>query len=277
MYLLLIILIGAGGWIIVTIIRRTIRRVRLAHQQREPFPAEWEKALRKNLVPYQRLDREALEQLHNLIRVFLYDKSIEACGGLELTDEIRVTIAAQACLLLLHRDTKCYARLRSVLVYPGSYVAGQKGIFGRDGERSVRLGESWNTGVVVLSWDDVQHGGRDFKDGHNVTLHEFAHQLDQEDGSADGAPILEQRSNYVAWARVLNRDYKTLQKRANKGRKDVMDRYGATNPAEFFAVATETFFEKPRQLKDKHPELFEELLLYYKTNPLEWIDDKAKQ
>jgi Mlc titration factor MtfA (ptsG expression regulator) len=163
-----------------------------------------------------------------------------------------------------------YRRLKTILIYPGAYVAGKKGVFGYTQDKSVRLGESWHSGVVVLSWDDVQHGGRDFKDGHNVTLHEFAHQLDQEDGVADGAPLLEQRTNYIAWARVLSKEYKNLCRKTRKGRPSVLRRYGATNPAEFFAVATETFFEKPRQMQTKHPELYEELRDYYKLNPVEW-------
>jgi Mlc titration factor MtfA (ptsG expression regulator) len=101
-------------------------------------------------------------------------------------------------------------------------------------------------------------------------MHEFAHQLDQEDGNADGAPILEMHSAYSAWSQTFSEEYEVLQKRALKGNKSVMDKYGATNPAEFFAVATETFFEKPAQLKKMHPELYHELQGFYKVNPIEW-------
>ena len=123
-------------------------------------------------------------------------------------------------------------------------------------------------------WNSVRRGGLNFDDGHNVAIHEFAHQLDQASGAGDGAPILSERSAYRSWARVLRRDFEKLQAKAKRGKRDVMDRYGATNPAEFFAVATETFFEKPRQLHKKHPELFEELKLYYRTDPLVW--EKAR-
>jgi Mlc titration factor MtfA (ptsG expression regulator) len=126
--------------------------------------------------------------------------------------------------------------------------------------------------VVVLSWNSVQGGARNFEDGHNVAFHEFAHQLDQEDGVADGAPLLESRSAYSTWAQVLSHDYNELVAQKNDGKKSTMDDYGATNPAEFFAVATETFFEKPRQLKAKQPELFHELQQYYKVDPTEWIE-----
>jgi Mlc titration factor MtfA (ptsG expression regulator) len=121
--------------------------------------------------------------------------------------------------------------------------------------------------VVVLSWDDVQAGASDVRDGHNVVLHEFAHQLDQEDGVADGAPVLGERSRYVAWARVLGAEYEQLRQASRKGKKSVLNRYGATKPAEFFAVATECFFEKPVQMKKKHPELYEELRDYYRQDP----------
>ena len=130
-----------------------------------------------------------------------------------------------------------------------------------------RLGEAWTSGVVVLSWDDVQLGAADVRDGHNVVLHEFAHQLDQEDGSADGAPILPRRSMYSAWGRVLGAEYEELREAAETGKKSVLDAYGATEPAEFFAVATEAFFEKPIQLKKKHPELYEELKSFYGQDP----------
>ncbi len=158
------------------------------------------------------------------------------------------------------------------MVYPHTYVAKIVSSDGRvtiDGQ-SVRLGESWQNGPVVLAWDSVTGGTSNITDARNVVLHEFAHQLDQEDGAADGAPILEHRSAYVAWARVLGEEYAVLQKSKKAHRRSVMNKYGATNPAEFFAVATETFFEKPKQMQKRHPELYDELRDYYKLDPLEW-------
>jgi Mlc titration factor MtfA (ptsG expression regulator) len=246
--------------------RAGARRRRREAAMRRPFPDAWLEFLEQNLPVYTRLSAACREQLHRYVQWFLAEKRFEGCGGLEVTDEIRVTIAAQACLLLLNRAVACYPRLRVVLVYPGAYVAGA-----REGNRSVRLGESWGRGQVVLSWDDVKRGGVNFRDGHNVAMHEFAHQLDQEDGAADGAPILAERSAYSAWARVLSGEFEKLQRRTAKGRKTVMDEYGATNPAEFFAVATETFFEKPKAMRKKHPALYEELRKFYRTDPLEWV------
>jgi Mlc titration factor MtfA (ptsG expression regulator) len=245
---------------------RLAARLRRRRLMAEPFPDAWRLILERNLPVSTKLPPALRARLHGLINVFLAEKNFEGCGGLELNDEIRVTIAAQACLLLLNHTTCCYPRLRSILVYPHTYKAETN-----TGE-SVRLGESWSSGVVVLSWNSVRSGVSNFEDGHNVTFHEFAHQLDQEDGVADGAPPLERISCYASWARVFNREYKRLITRSRKGRRTVMDRYGATNPAEFFAVATETFFEKPKQMAQKHPELYEEIKSYYDLDPLGWED-----
>jgi Mlc titration factor MtfA (ptsG expression regulator) len=245
--------------------RRRRNRLRAA-----PFPADWLAIIEKNVRFYACLpDADRLE-LQGLIQIFLHEKILEGCGGLVLTDEIKVTIAAQACLLLLHRDTDFYPKLTTVLVYPSAYVARSIKPVGSglalEGE-NVNLGESWTNGIVVLSWDDVRAGASDFRDGRNLVLHEFAHQLDREDGAVDGAPLLDQRSQYVAWARVLNAEFERLKRDSWMGRPTVLDEYGTTDPAEFFAVATECFFEKPRVLEKRHPELYAELRSYYRQDP----------
>ena len=269
--LIIFFLITGGvvwGMKVFTSARRQQRRRALLST---PFPPEWSVILNENLPPYQMISPEMQQQLHDYIRIFISEKSFEGCGGLVLTDEIKVTIAAQACLLLLNRNGDCYPKLYSILVYPSTYVTGTRKSFGlHPTDTSVRLGESWKHGTVVLAWDSVKSGALNFQDGHNVAMHEFAHQLDQEDGRADGAPILNMRSAYSAWSRTLSEEYELLQKKRLKGEKSVMDKYGATNPAEFFAVATETFFEKPVQLKKKHPELYHELQGFYKVNPVAW-------
>lgn len=268
--LLVFIIVGVilTAYIVIGRLRRNARR-RLALQK--PFLEEWIAGLKKNLPPYTKLSDTFRRELHDYIKIFLAEKSFEGCGGLVITDEIRVTIAAQACMLLLNRKTDCYPKLRSILVYPSTYVAGGNGLFVDKSNRSVRLGESWSHGVVVLAWDSVKQGAINFKDGQNVAMHEFAHQLDQEDGAADGAPILEDRSAYRSWAEVLSQEFILLQKKKKKRKRSVFNKYGATNPAEFFAVVTESFFEKPKQFKKKHPELYEELQGYYKVNPIEWV------
>lgn len=263
-----IFLIFACGYALIMYWRRRRRRILLS----SPFPKEWIAILEKNLPPYKKLSVSLRNQLHDCVRIFIAEKSFEGCGGLVLNDEIRVTIAAQACMLLLNRKAACYTKLYSILVYPSTYVAGARNsLTGEWEESSVRLGESWQSGAVVLAWDNVLHGAVNFQDGHNVTMHEFAHQLDQENRAGDGTPVLEERSAYSAWARVFSKEYELLRHNTERGRKSVMHEYGATNPAEFFAVATEVFFEKPRQLQKKHPHLFQELQRFYKVNPLEWI------
>lgn len=267
----LILLAGFAAWGGGAGLLALWRRDRRARAAAAPFPEAWIGVLEKNLPPYRHFPDDLRRQLHRRINVFLAEKSFEGCGGLVVDDAMKVIIAAQACILLLNRGGRCYPRLRSVLVYPSTYVAGGRGVLGGDGdERSARLGESWQSGVVVLAWDSVRQGAVNFEDGHNVTVHEFAHQLDQEDGAADGAPLLGQRSAYASWARVLSKEYERLRRRSGKGRRTVLDAYGATNPAEFFAVATEVFFEKPEQMMKKHADLYGELKGFYKVDPAAW-------
>lgn len=238
-------------------------------------PPHWLKILERSFPLFAKLPQADQQELQSHIQVFLAEKRFEGCGGLQLTDEIKVTIAAQACLLLLHRQTDYYPGLRSILVYPSTYKVKEAewSDHGVVTERdSSRLGESWHTGAVVLAWDSARAGASGIDDGRNVVLHEFAHQLDQEDGLADGAPILEGRARYVPWARVLRTEFERLQLESKQGRETVLDEYGATNPAEFFAVATECFFEKPHQLHRKHPELYEELRQFYKQDPMTFVE-----
>lgn len=270
----LLVLALVGALVAFLVVRRRARRnARRRYLMVQPLPEEWVAILKQNVPLYSRLPDELRRELHGLVNIFLHEKEFEGCGGQEISDEIRVTVAGQACILLLNRKTDFYPRLSNILVYPDAYVV--KEVWHTEAgveveEESVRFGESWDSGTVVLAWDIVKHGAWDWKDGQNVVLHEFAHRLDQQDGKADGAPILEQRSRYVSWARTLSREYEQLQKKAERGRKTVMDKYGASDPAEFFAVATETFFEKARQMKKKHPELYSELQTYYKLDPASW-------
>jgi Mlc titration factor MtfA (ptsG expression regulator) len=212
-------------------------------------------------------------QLRKLIKQFLHQKLFSGAAGLEVTDEMRVTIAAQACMLHLNRPGDLYPKLKYILIYPSAFVVSRPEADG-SGVVSKRsrglLGESWQNGKVILAWDNVLHGARNFVDGSNVVLHEFAHQLDSESGSADGAPLLAGTSCYRSWAAALSEEFEELQKDTRYGRSSLMDHYGATNPAEFFAVATETFFEKPRQMAKHHTELFGVLKNYYRIDPRDW-------
>jgi Mlc titration factor MtfA (ptsG expression regulator) len=251
---------------------KLLREARRKNLRSLPIKPEWIKILEKNVKIYRRLPAPLKEELHGHIQVFLQEKNFEGCGGLELTDEIKVTIAAQACLLLLNRKTNYYPKLISIVIYPSTYIVKNDRV--EEGvviPEEIRLGESWRTGVVVLAWDEVLSGALNPTDGANVVFHEFAHQLDQEDGESDGTPILDKRSQYLEWGRVLSREFTTLQKKSLKHVRTVMNYYGSTDPSEFFAVATETFFEKSQQMKSAHPELYEELKSYYKVDPLTWV------
>ena len=269
--LAIVILVSFPGFLVV---KRSLRNRRLKQLDMMPFPYEWERILEKNVSLYRYLPDTLKEQLHNDIKIFITEKHFEGLEGLEITDEIKVTIAAEASMLLLNRKNSDYPKLSSILVYPSTYVTKQSTAVGGgvyiEGQ-SARLGESWQHGSVVLAWDNVRQGAVNSQDGHNVVLHEFAHQLDQEDGIADGAPILEKRSSYATWARIMSKEYEHLRSNIEHHKKSVMDKYGGTNPAEFFAVATETFFEKPKQLKKKAPDLYAELMSFYNVDPIEWL------
>jgi Mlc titration factor MtfA (ptsG expression regulator) len=238
--------------------------------------------LERDLPVYRRMAPPLQQQLQRLVQQFLYQKKFVGCDGLEITDEIRVSIAAQACLLLLNRPSRVYPKLHTILVYPGAFMAPRQQVDGAGVITETRqdlLGESWGDGRVVLSWDHVQHGARDWTDGQNVVLHEFAHQLDSESGSNNGAPYLGSSENYRSWSAVLSRDFANLRAGLMYGGHaagaSVIDRYGATSPAEFFAVATETFYEKPHQMADVHGALYEELMKYYRVDPRAWCSPPA--
>jgi len=212
------------------------------------------------------------EELRRDILIFLGEKEFAGCGGVVITDEIRVTIAAQACLLLLHRKTDFYPGLRTILVYPAAYVAKESrrlatGVVEEGVD--VRLGESWHRGSVVLSWDDVLRGGKNSSDGRNVVFHEFAHQLDSTWGRGDSSPAIRNGKAFSAWAKVLQENYLKLQKELGANRPTVLGPYAAESPAEFFAVATECFFERPLDLKKSYLGLYEELEHFYQQSPAE--------
>jgi Mlc titration factor MtfA (ptsG expression regulator) len=253
---------------------RARKRARREEVREQPFPAAWRDILLRTFPLYARLPEPDQDRLHGLVQVFLAEKNVEGCGGLELTDEIRVTIAAQACILLLRlEDANYFADLRSILVYPSTVVpvyahAHEHGALVEEAEPV--LGQSWQHGTVILAWDSVKRGSAIPNDGRNVTFHEFAHQLDQETGEADGTPYLYTPSALREWSAVMGEHYVALRRAVEDGRKTFLDDYGATNPAEFFAVATEFFFEKPLQLQKKHPNLYGELAEYYGQDPASW-------
>jgi len=252
------------------------RRARL---RAAPTPPEWRSILERNLPIFNRLSPADQRELLGHTNVFLAEKHFEGAGGLDLTDEIRVTIAGQACLLLLHRDTDYYPQLISIIVYPSGYTAREDRHIGggiwEEGDED-RLGHTGlRLSALVLAWDAVRHGAAAPTDGENLVLHEFAHQLDFENQASDGTPDLETRGDYLAWARVMSAEFNALRNATDAGLPTLLDDYGATNPAEFFAVITETFFERPRALKKKHPRLYEQLQRFYKQDPTTYSIETA--
>lgn len=238
-----------------------------------PFPPEWEEIIRSNVAHYCMLDSDEQAHLRSLIQIFIAEKYWEGCGGLELTDEIRVTISAQACLLVLCLPHEFYRNVMTILVYPSTVVPPQRKL----GQFETALapvaiahpilGQAFQQGPLILIWDAALRGGRHPEQGHNVIYHEFAHKLDMLDGAADGTPPLENREEYRDWIIICSREYLRLKENAERGKKSFLDLYGATNEAEFFAVATEQFFDQPLKMKDHAPDLYRVLQEYYRQDP----------
>ena len=246
------------------------RRARL---RGEPFPDPWRRIVDIRVPIFSRLTPEDQQELLGHARVLLEEKHFEGAGGLLMRDEIRVTIAAQAALLLLHRETDYFPRLTSVIVYPSGYVAtharAEGGIWS-EGEEDLAGHTQRDLRALVLAWDDAKAGAADPDDGRNLVLHEFAHQLDFEDGSTDGTPLLETGAQARSWAQVFGAELEALRRAADASEPTLLDPYGAEDPAEFFAVATETFFERGAELARRHPRLYAELRRYFRQDPARW-------
>ena len=264
------LLIGALSW-------AALRPRRLRRQRRilmeKPFPQAWREVLIERMAWYHRLPDDVRDALERHTQVLIAETRWEPCGGLEkVTDEMVVLVCAQASLLLVGREEHDYfPLLKSVLMYPSGYADSGRRTFDLRAEgKDHRLGESWTSGSVVLAWDEVLRSAAGAHDGSNLVLHEFAHQLDQADGSSDGAPILDDWDDYEDWARVFQEHYEELLDDVEADSATLLDDYGATNPAEFFAVATETFFERPKRLSREAPDLYAELRDYYGLDPAQW-------
>lgn len=243
-----------------------------------PFPDHWNVLIRDNVMHDRQLTFEQRKKLRRMVRIFIAEKNWEGCGGLTLTDEIKVTIAAQACLLVVGmHDDLFFDHVLSILVYPTGYVAPGTHV-SRDGlvleSGQPRLGEAWWRGPVILSWADAQAGGRKETPGHNLVLHEFAHQLDMMNGRiTDGTPPLKTKEQYDRWLSVLGPEFESHVKKCRHGGHGFIDCYGAANPAEFFAIITETFFERPIVLQHHHHEMYSVLRDYYCLDPATWSDN----
>ena len=240
----------------------------------EPFPESWLPTVRRSVPFYEQLSSDQQRRLRHCIQIFVAEKQFLGCAGLEITDEIKVTIAAGACTLLLgapHLDV--FPRLREVIVYPHDFTETTEAI-GPDGRpyeiRKTRAGEAWRRGPVVLAWNSVRRSVASPLDGYNVVYHEFAHVLDMQNGSADGTPPLESAAQAEAWTKTFYPAFKAFVQATRRGQSTFIDPYGAGHPAEFFAVATEHFFEQPDQLRSNQPTLFGLLADFYHLDPTQW-------
>ena len=267
----------AALFIAVVLAQPALRERRRRRLRAAGFPEAWRAILRRRVPTYGRLPLAERRELERLVQVFLAEKRFVGCAGQEVDDEVRLTIAAQACLLLLGNNTGYFPTLRTLLVYPGAFVVEKlrpepSGVLQET--RQVLSGESWSQGRVVLSWEDVLAGAADPGDGRNVVIHEFAHQLDQEKGYANGAPSLTGQARRARWAHVLGAEFAALRERLASGDAfappPLINPYGATDPAEFFAVASEVFFEQPGRLAAEHPALYAELAGFYRADPRTW-------
>jgi Mlc titration factor MtfA (ptsG expression regulator) len=251
-----------------------LKRRRRQRLLAEPFPEAWHDYLRSNFVHYGWLSEPEQAKLRDLLRVFIAEKQWEGCKGLEMTDEIRVTVAAQACLLLLHLEHDYFSHVPTILVYPRGYRRPRKEAIGGgdwgtvilEGEVAVD-GEAGYRGPVILSWENVLEEGRDPEGRRNLVLHEFAHQLDMEDGEVNGTPWIRDARLAERWAEVMGREYERLQKALDRGRDTVLDEDAGDDPGEFFAVATECFFSDPHPLRQHQGDLYALFRDYYRQDP----------
>jgi Mlc titration factor MtfA (ptsG expression regulator) len=247
-------------------LRQRRRRKLLA----QPLPAEWLPYLDKNVGLYPLLNGDEQARLRNDLRIFLTEKDWVGCEGLGITDEIKVTIATWACLLLLGIEHDYFSRVQSILVFPGTFSGVDQALLGGDvvlQGQSSRLGEAYYRGPVRLSWSEVLDNCRHPEEGRNVVLHEFAHQLDMLDGAVDGTPPLSSRKEYRRWNKVMTAEYQQLIAEADRGLPTLLDDYGASSEGEFFAVATECFFLRAIEMAEEHPRLYALLRDYFRQDP----------
>lgn len=254
----------------------TRTRARRARLRATPFPAPLLDVVRRMVPMLGRLPPADQRELLGHAQVLLAEKHFEGAGGLAMTNAVRATIAVQAAFLLLHRETGYFPGLVSVIVYPTAYRAVRDGADAPTGwiaeeAEEIRAGETAERlDAVVLSWDDVRAGAADPEDGENVVLHEFAHQLDFENGAGDGVPGLGDPEAARVWRAMLAAERAVLERVLAAGADTVLGEYAALNDVELFAVAVERFFERPAALRAQHPALYDALSGYFRQDPAEW-------
>ena len=243
---------------------------------RRDFPTDWLPWV-KALPFYQWLDEEEKKHLLSITCVIVDNKIWSGMDGFDVTDEVKVTIAAQAALPLLGIEHQFYRGVDEIIIHPTTYKVSTRNLGPGgvvvEGKTEVLGTAHSDINIIVLSWQSARQGGANWEDGRNVVIHEFAHKLDMLDDYVDGTPPISCRDQYAAWVRIMTKEYEELVSMDKKGKKTVLSKYGATNPAEFFAVSIEAaFFEKPRQIRKKHPELYEQLRAYFNQDPAARLD-----
>jgi Mlc titration factor MtfA (ptsG expression regulator) len=265
---LLLLLLAAS-----ILVARYLARQRSRKQLLATALSEQQRATVVRQVPLvKRLPPGLRENLEGRISLFLHQVKFIGCNGLEVSEKMRLSIAAQACLLVVNSDA-WYDNLTTILVYPDAFRSMQRE---HDGyvvteRETVRTGESWSRGPVVLSWAHAEQGAANDRDGHNVVLHEFAHQFDDLSGHTDGAPVLNTGQSFAEWERVFVTAYERHAQNVETGTLTVLDEYGASNVQEFFAVAIESFFERPGDLKREEPDVYQQLSKLLRLDPLTWV------
>jgi Mlc titration factor MtfA (ptsG expression regulator) len=271
--LALVAAFGVAALVIAWIVAAPLLASRRRAQHRSLRLTEADRMYLRRRVPLYAAMPEGLQhRLEGLVNVFLAEKEFVGCGGLEVGRPMQLSIAAQACLLVLGRDEHVYDSLRSILVYPSQFVVREEW-HDDDGvvteEERVLAGQAWDVSRIVLSWEDVtgRSGG---EDAYNVVIHEFAHYLDHEGGGMDGAPALADRAEHARWAAIFQAEFDALRAAVDRGQETFLDPYAAEDEAEFFAVASEAFFEAPASLRERHPALYGQLRDYYRLDPAAW-------
>lgn len=263
-----IIILAAVAWGV----RWLLKRRRRAALMAAPLSPAHRQIINARIPLYAKLPPDLRDRLNGLINRFLDDVTFIGHEGVEITDDIRVTIAAQACVLIVNKPNRWFHTLRTILVYPAAFKSRLTEVDGHvhSERKAVRSGESWAKGPVILAWDHAAYGAFVAHDGQNVVMHEFAHQLDEQTGVTDGSPLLDADQSASAWARAFQDAYGRLREDLERDRHNVLDAYGATNPAEFFAVATEMFFERASELRGQEPVLYDQMAQYYRLDPVSW-------
>jgi hypothetical protein len=237
----------------------------------EPVPSSWQEIMLDKFAPYASLSEKERGRLVDDMRIFIAEKEWEGCGGLELTDEMRVTVAAHACRMILELDVDYFRQVQTILIYPAGFKTPQQlpllpGL-ALEGGKSDVLGQSVHRGPVLLSWKEVVDDLGNAGEGKNLIYHEFAHKLDMLNGEADGIPPIDDAGLVERWLEIMPAELKRLRRAAAAGRDTLLDSYGAENEVEFFAVASECFFQLPRDMRLKHPQLYAILSEFYRQDP----------